>query len=74
MRYRIIYEKWVNHVRRGFEDGMDINEIYEDLRRVDMNIAVQEEFFKYRGYGEREVLLSLYGIYSYFQWINQGGG
>ena len=73
-RYKIIYEKWVSHVRKGYIDGLNVKEIYEELRRIDINIQIQERFFNYRGYGEEEVLLSLYGIYSYFEWIDKNKG
>ncbi len=68
-RYEIVYNKWVNHVERGYREGRGIDEIYRELRRVDLGIEVQERFFRYRGYGEEEVLLSLYGIYSYYEWL-----
>ncbi len=75
-KYEIVYRKWVEIVKKGFEENLDINEIYKIVKNTDINVNLQEKFFKSRGYGEEEVLFSLYGIYSYFLWKKdkiQGG-
>lgn len=70
-KYEIIYRKWVKLVEEGYKSGVDIIEIYERLKREDINVYLHERFFRERGYGEEEVIVSLYGIYSYFEYIDR---
>jgi len=69
-KYEIVYRKWVKVVEEGYKMGKDITEIYRELKAEDLYINIQERFFRSRGYGEEEVLFSLYGIYSYFEWMD----
>ncbi len=70
-KYEIVYRKWVKLVEEGYKAGKDITEIYENLKAEDLYVNIQERFFRSRGYGEEEVLFSLYGIYSYFEWMDR---
>ncbi len=72
-RYGVVYRKWVSLVEKAYRMGRDIQEVYQELKRIDLGVAIQEKFFSERGYGEAEVLLSLYGIYSYFRWLEERG-
>jgi len=69
-KYRIIYEKWVKIVEEGYKNGLDLDKIYKNLKKQDINANIQERFFKIRGYGEEEVMVSIFGILSYFEWIS----
>ena len=68
--YEKVYRRWVEIVEEGYNSGKDLTEIYMNIKAEEPYVEVQEQFFKKRGYGEEEVLFSLYGIYSYFEWVN----
>lgn len=70
-RYEVIYRKWVRLVEEAYRAGRGIEEVYQYLQSTDLSVAIQERFFRERGYGEAEILLSLYGIYSYFRWLDE---
>ena len=63
------WREWSDILKSFYKRGYDVDKAYVELIDVDRDAKIMDKYFKSRGYAGEELKVSIYGMMSYFAWL-----